>query len=200
MVAVLTVGPHFSPVVALSGEASPPQVIAAIIDSPPRPPVDTTLTIAPQFSWSQSTVILSEVPTSRWTQGCSATAAGMIFGYYDRVGYPNMYTGPANGGVCPLTELGQGTPGDSGYPFAGSCSIIATAQGFDGRTTRGHTDDYWIGYGSSGPDPWEGAWDEHTWGNCTADFMGTNQWKWDVDNDGSLDYNTDGSTVYYSYS
>ena len=39
----------------------------------------------------QSATILSNVPTSGWTYGCSNTAAGMIFGYYDRIGYSNMY-------------------------------------------------------------------------------------------------------------
>ena len=30
------------------------------------------------------------------------TAAAMVFGYYDRHGYPNMYTDPIGNGVCPL--------------------------------------------------------------------------------------------------
>jgi len=55
----------------------------------------------------QSAYLLSEVPTSSWTYGCSNTAAGMLFGYYDRVGYGNMYTGPANNGLAPLTDLGS---------------------------------------------------------------------------------------------
>jgi hypothetical protein len=56
----------------------------------------------------QSAVMLSGVPTSTWTYGCSATSAGILFGYYDRNGYSGMYTGPDNGGVAPLTDLGQG--------------------------------------------------------------------------------------------
>jgi hypothetical protein len=171
-----------------------------IMNSPPVAPIDTSSTIMSVYP--QSAVILNNVPTSRWTQGCSATSAGMLFGYYDRTGYPNMYTGPTNGGVCPLSELGQGKPGDPGYPYAGSCSIIATAQGFDGRTTRGHTDDYWISYNSPGPDPWEGHWTEHTWEGCTADFLGTNQWKWDFlpwpSGDGVKDFNYDGSTAVFA--
>ena len=66
-------------------------------------------------------VYMLQVPTSEWTYGCSGTSAGMIFGYYDRNGYPDTYTGQANGGVAPLSALGA------------TCSIIATAQGFDGR-------------------------------------------------------------------
>lgn len=138
----------------------------------------------------QTAVMLGNVPTSSWTYGCSATSAGMMFGYYDRIGYSNMYTGPTNGGVAPLTNLG------------GICSIIATQQGFDGRgaNTPGHVNDYWTGYGNAGPDPWVGVRAEHVWGGCTADYMGTNQWKWDFSGDGAKDYNTDGSTALFSYS
>jgi len=145
----------------------------------------------------QSAVTLSNVPTSSWTYGCSATSAGMIFGYYDRTGYANMYTGAFNGGVAPLTNLGAN---HSGIPAGGQgCSIIATENGYDGRVTAGHVDDYWISYGSTGPDPWEGG-SEHTWGDCTADYMGTNQWKWDfIGGDGVKDFNTDGSTALFSY-
>lgn len=132
-------------------------------------------------------VRLTEVPTSRWTYGCSATAAGMMFGYYDRTGYDNMYTGPANGGLAPLYDLGS------------NCSLIATRKGFDGRQTYGHVDDYWQTINASGPDPFEGVRSEHTWGDCTADFMGTNQAKWDWDGDGSKEFNVDGSTALWTY-
>ncbi|NQT11280.1 MAG: C39 family peptidase, partial [Planctomycetes bacterium] len=167
--------------------------------SGPAAPVDTSGSIVEVMP--QSAVGLGNVPTSRWTQGCSATSAGMIFGYYDRTGYSNMYAGPTNGGVAPLTNLGQGTPVmDGDYPISGSCSIIATANGLDGRATNGHTDDYWISYGSGGPDPWEAGGTEHTWGACTADYMGTNQWKWDyIGGDGVKDFNSDGSTALFSY-
>jgi hypothetical protein len=134
-------------------------------------------------------VLLEGVPTSTWTNGCSATSAGMIFGYYDRHGYTNMYSGPANGGVAPLTDLGN------------SCSLIATKNGFDGRTTNGHVDDYWKSYMSKGPDPWEGRPNptEHAWGDCTADYLGTNQWKWDFQgNDGVKDFNVDGGTALFT--
>lgn len=162
------------------------------MNSPPVRPSgfpDTTVTVMPLGS-----VTLS-IPSSCWTYGCSATSAGMMFAYYDRNSHPNLYTGPANGGVCPLTNLGQGM----GTPIAGSCSIIATMNGFDGRTSRGHVDDYWIDNDAEGPDPWEAHWTEHTWGGCTADFMGTSQWKWDNDGNGATEDNTDGATSLWSY-
>ena len=164
------------------------------MNSPPLPPLSIERTIA--FSIPQSAVMLSAVPTSIWTYGCSATSAGMIFGYYDRTGFSNMYTGPTNGGVAPLTDLGQGI---EVTPIHGSCSIIATQNGFDGRIVSGHVDDYWTGVNDPGPDPFEGNWPEHTWEGCTADYMGTNQWKWDGTHDGIIDCNIDGSTNLFYY-
>ena len=169
------------------------EVKMQVIDSPPWPPVGVVRPVA--TSIPASAVLLSQVPTSTWTYGCSATAAGMMFAYYDRTGYRNMYTGPTNGGVCPLTDLGQGA--DPANPIPGSCYIIATMNGFDGYTVKGHVDDYWISYGSPGPDPWEGNWTEHSWADCTADFMGTNQWKWDWDLNGFRDGNSDGTTIFF---
>ena len=140
-------------------------------------------------SLSASAMTLPDVPTSRWTYGCSATSAGMMFGYYDRHGYSNMYAGPANGGLAPTYDLGA------------SCSIIATKQGFDGLATRGHVDDYWIATNSAGPDPWQNNWAEHSWAACTADYMGTNQWKWDYYSGiPGIDSNRDGATSLFSYS
>jgi hypothetical protein len=42
---------------------------------------------------------LSNVPAFYWSYGCAATSAAMLFGYYDHIGYSNMYAGPTNGGV-----------------------------------------------------------------------------------------------------
>jgi hypothetical protein len=159
-----------------------------LLDSPPYPTCDTIDRIVDINTLDLlSQVILPNVPSSQWTYGCGPTAAGMLFGYYDRIGYPNMYTGPCNGGVCPLTDLGQ-------------CYIIATEKGLDGITTKGHVDDYWISTSSPGPDPWFGSWPEHSWSRCVADFLGSNQWKWDYFNDDSvIDSMMDGSTAFWSW-
>jgi len=70
--------------------------------------------------------------------------------------------------------------------------LSATRNGLDGRAIKGHVDDYWIQYLSSSPDPFiTGSWTEHTKGDCTGDFMGTNQ---------SSFANSDGSTTFYNYS
>ncbi|MFA5422242.1 MAG: C39 family peptidase [Phycisphaerae bacterium] len=137
----------------------------------------------------QSAVVLGGVPKSKWTYGCAATAAGMVFGYYDRNGYSDIYTGPRNGGVVPLRNLGNTT------------ALIASKKGRDRNRSFGHVNDYWRAYGRSGPDPYETAGRaEHT-PNCVADFLGTNQWKWDYNySDGKIDFNVDGSTALWAYS
>lgn len=137
----------------------------------------------------KSAVVLKGVPKSTWTYGCAATSGGMIFGYYDRKGYSNMYTGRAGRGVAPLRNLGRRT------------NLIASKKGRKKGSSFGHVDDYWIGYGQSGPDPYViNGREEHTW-DCVADFLGTNQWKWDFyGDDGITDFNVDGSTALWSYS
>jgi hypothetical protein len=112
-----------------------------------------------------------------------------MFGHYDNAGYPNMYTGPTNGGVFPMTNAIWGTVVINGETRA-QCPLSATRQGLDGRAIKGHVDDYWVQYGSSLPDPFIGNWTEHTKGECTGDYMGTNQ--------SSLS-NKDGSTRFWYY-
>ena len=131
------------------------------------------------FEIRQADAVLSDVPAFDWCYGCSATSAAMMFGYYDRTGYSNMYAGPTNGGVCPLDNS------DWGYK---ECSLSATHQGYDDLAVKGHVDDYWSTFGST-VDPYDGNWAEHGYADCTADFMGTNQYvNWQ---------NKDGSTRFY---
>jgi len=160
-----------------------------VIIVPGRPP-DTRARAAavPEPDIQMGIGALNEVPAFDWSYGCSATSAAMLFGYYDRNGYSNMYAGPTDGGVCPLDNTTWG-PGIEGSP--GECPLSATHDGIDGRTTRGHVGDYWIEYGSTVQDPWiTNGWTEHTHEDCTGDFMGTNQSEFD---------NIDGSTTFYYY-
>ncbi len=72
------------------------------------------------------------------------------------------------------------------------CPLSATRNGLDGRTIRGHVDDYWIEYGSTDADPFiSNGWTEHINGDCLGDYMKTNQ---------SGYSNTDGGTRFYYYS
>ena len=137
---------------------------------------------------TQGIVVLPNVPAFNWSYGCSATSAAMIMGYYDNMGYSNMYAGPANGGVCP--------PNNATWGY-GECPLSATHLGYDGLGIKGHVDDYWRAYGNNTPDPYIGFWSEHEWADCTADYMGTNQSKYG-NSDGSTTfwYFTDGSPIY----
>jgi hypothetical protein len=121
----------------------------------------------------------------------------MIAAYYDRTGYPDMYTGPENGGVMPMDN---GVWGHTNWPrcdvsgdaLVSECPLSATQSGVDGRTTRGHVDDYWIGYACSGPDPYvTNGWIERAPEGSTADFMKTNKWFPDYS------FNVDGSTTFF---
>ena len=165
----------------------------SIISGPPeRPPgyASSSVSRLPEPNLTQGINVLSGVPAFNWSFGCSATSAAMIAGYYDRTGYPNMYTGPTNGGLMPLDNSSWPDWEDSAGDTRHQCPLSATHNGLDGRTTNGHVDDYWISYLEEGPDPFEGNWPEHSYGDCTADYMKTNQWAYD---------NADGSTTFYNY-
>jgi len=142
---------------------------------------------------------LTGVPAFNWIYGCSATAAAMLAGYYDQPaqGYTNIYSGPANGGVCPLNNEDWW----ANMAYAATCGtavtcgnspLSATRNNIDGRTTRGSVDDYWRAYNCTGDPYATGSWTEHA-ADCLADFMGTSQWvKY-----GSGYGNPDGSTSFW---
>lgn len=176
--------------VALVDGASIEEVI---INGPPTPPFGYTRTTCelPEPNSKASLNVLSGVPAFNWSFGCSATSAAMIAGYYDRTGYTNMYAGPTNGGVMPMNNGVWPDWNDSNNDTRHQCPLSATRQGLDGRTAYGHVDDYWIYYQQPGPDPWNGTRPEHTLGDCTGDFMRTNQWV-------TSEWNVDGSTVFYN--
>ena len=158
--------------------------------------------VEPRDAGGPGDVRLPDVPAFDWCYGCSATSAAMMFGYYDngmyypgnmtqRGVYSNMYAGPANGGTCPMNN--------SLYWGDGESPLSATHQGYDNLTVCGSVDDYWFYYGAPPTpypyptpvphDPYYGNWTEHAHADCTADFMGTNQW----DNFG----NHDGETSFW---
>jgi hypothetical protein len=170
----------------------------AIINGPPVPP--------PGYEFERATVALPEpdpaigintltVPAFKWVFGCSSVSGAMIAGYYDRTGFPNMYTGPTNGGLMPLTEDSSwGTWTDSEPHTYPNNPLIASHNGLDGRSTKGSIDDYWISYSYDGivlPDPYiTGVWTQHAWGDAIGDYMKTSQ---------SDHGNFDGSTTFYWY-
>jgi hypothetical protein len=130
-----------------------------------------------------------DVPAYDWEFGCSAVSGAMIAAYYDRNGYPNIYTGPTNGGVMPLDNTLWDFWTD-GYDYYPNNPLVASHQSLDGRTGRGSIDDYWVQYVSTARDPYlTQHWSQHAWGDAIGDFMKTSQ---------SAYYNVDGSTHFYS--
>ena len=148
---------------------------------PGHPPEELQPTVRiPETDLLRGINVIGNVPAFDWCYGCSATSGAMMAGHYDRVGYINAYAGPANGGLCPL---------DNSVWGGGESPLAATHQGYDALATRGHVDDYYVSYGSAADDPYiTGGWTQHSYADCTADFMKTSQ---------SAFSNRDGSTKFY---
>ncbi len=123
---------------------------ADVINGPPEPP--------DPIAWEASRVDVSSLdraantlpnfPSYNWVFGCSAVSGAMIAAYYDNNGYGNMYTGPANGGVMPLTDTSWPTWLDSINDRYPNNPLIASHQGVDGQSGTGSIDDYWVSYES----------------------------------------------------
>lgn len=152
------------------------------------------------FIWTNAVrgdqrVFLLEVPDYSWFAGCFGTGSGNLMGYWDRNGFPDMYTGPTGGGLAPLGDKGENS---------GIRSLWATMAGMDGRPLDkpGHIDDYWTyyhdedrySYQSTQPDPYtlEGR-EEHA-PDCLGDFIGLSQNKWT-----SLNEECDGNIDAFSF-
>ena len=109
-----------------------------IIMGPPERPqgFESTQVQLPEPNPAAGVNVLSNVPAFDWSFGCSATSAAMIAGYYDRTGYPNMYSGPTNGGVMPMDNSSWPDWWD-GYDWRHQCPLSATHNGLDERAVRG---------------------------------------------------------------
>jgi hypothetical protein len=132
-------------------------------------------------------VYLLEVPDYGWHAGCFGTAAGNLMGFWDRRGFPEMYTGPTGGGIAPLSSAGQNVS---------IRSLWASQAGLDGRPSDkpGHIDDYWQStqsFESTAPDPYAVAGRSEHLPDCLGDFMGQSQRKYN-DLDGECSGNIDG--------
>ena len=160
-----------------------------IINSPSTPPkgIERAAVSLPKSNPEVGVITLA-VPAYEWTFGCSATSGSMIAAYYDRNGFPNIYTGPTNSGVMPMdSSVWPNWTDGTGTEYA-QCPLAASHYGLDGRTTRGSIDDYWVGV-SGAADPYmTGGWAQHAWGDSIGDYMKTSQYAY---------YNDDGSTTFY---
>ena len=166
------------------------QIQGYIINGPPDPLPEFEAERAASVMPLPSRGTIANFPSYSWVFGCSAVSGAMIAAYYDNHGYPNMYSGPTNGGVMPLTDTSWSNWSD-GFVSYPNNPLIASHNGVDGRVTRGSIDDYWVSYGSSASDPYiTGAWTQHTWSNAIGDYMKTSQ---------SAYGSTDGSTWFYNW-
>ena len=167
------------------------QISGYIINGPPEPPAEYEAERAASIMPLPSRGVIAGFPSYSWVFGCSAVSGAMIAGYYDNNGYDNMYAGPTNGGVMPLTDTSWLTWTDvEPYTYPNN-PLIASHIGVDGRATFGSIDDYWVKFGSSADDPYiSGGWTQHTWSDAIGDYMKTSQ---------SAYSNTDGSTAFYNY-
>ncbi|MBP8997092.1 MAG: hypothetical protein KBG10_02265 [Anaerolineaceae bacterium] len=163
---------------------------ALIINGSPTPPAGHDAAWVDAIEPLPSSGVLAKFPSFSWVYGCSAVSGAMIAAYYDRHGYDNIYTGPTNNGVMPLTDTSWSTwnDGSATYP---SNPLIASRKGVDGLTARGSINDYWVKYGSTAIDPYiTNGWSQHAWGTSIGDYMKTSQSAYD---------NTDGATSFYNY-
>jgi hypothetical protein len=143
---------------------------------------------------STTTNVLDSVPAYIWTYGCCPTAFGMLIAYYALNGYPDLnYTQYF---VPPMNNSQWGISFE-GY---GEDPLIASHEGYDSRSTRGHVDDYYVAYGSTAKDPFiTGNWTEHTQ-DCIADYLGSNQWNNTyVNAQGNTQHLIDGGTLLSYY-
>jgi hypothetical protein len=167
------VGEYYSMTTYLLPDGSTVDVNEFFGPSTPPMPVSTE----PDFT--ADSVLLPEVPSFTWVFGSTAVSAAMIAGYYDRTSLPDVYTGPTNGGVVPLTDIQWGTWVDGAGVSYPNNPLAASRNGVDGRTTRGSIDDYWVEYLSDAPDPYlTNGWTQHTWGDAIGDYLFTSQSAW----------------------
>ena len=163
------------------------------ISGPPDPPPGFEAERAEAIFPSPSAVSkVLTVPAYKWVFGCSAVSGSMVAAYYDRNGYPNMYTGPTNGGVMPLDDTVWGSWwSQTDNRYWANNPLTASHNGVDGRTVRGSIDDYWTKYLSDADDPFiVNGWTEHSWSTAIGDYMKTSQSNYD---------NIDASTAFYNW-
>jgi len=120
--------------------------------------------------------VIIETPAYYWTYGCTPTAAGMLFGYYDRKAYVNFYVdavAPLNNSSWPRTDTGQ-MPMIASSPYAY---------------------DHWVALGQKGNDPCPDCHPD----DCIADFMGTGIDKYGNSDGSTTLYSIGGGSPLYDY-
>ena len=94
-----------------------------------------TMPMAPTAPGGSSKAIAG-VPGYSWTHGCGPTAVGMVVGYYDGMGFPDLYPGDA---FTQTAEVNQG--------------MASIGSGVRGSGEQRHFENYSLPFDSAGPDP-----------------------------------------------
>ena len=187
---VNVISPYYTEVYSTLSDGTP--IVGSIINGPSKPLPEYEQERLESFRTADNVQgLIQNFPSYDWNFGCSAVSQAMISAYQDRTGYPNLYTGPANGGVAPITDTSwprwTDNYGDS-YP---SNPIVASRIGTDGRTIKGSIEDYWVQVNSTAQDPYlTGGWTQHSYGEAVGDYMRTSQ---------SAVGNADGATTFYTF-
>ncbi|HNZ15368.1 MAG TPA: hypothetical protein PKI51_05115, partial [Anaerolineaceae bacterium] len=187
---VNVISPYYTEVYSTLSDGTP--IVGSIINGPSKPLPEYEQERLESFRTADNVQgLIQNFPSYDWNFGCSAVSQAMISAYQDRTGYPNLYTGPANGGVAPITDTSWPRWTDNYGVEYPSNPIVASRIGTDGRTIRGSIEDYWVKYDSTAPDPYiTGGWTQHSYGEAVGDYMRTSQSAFD---------NADGATTFYSY-
>ncbi len=187
---VNVISPYYTEVYSTLSDGTP--ITGSIINGPSKPlPEYEKERLDSLRTANDVQGLIQNFPSYDWNFGCSAVSQAMISAYQDRTGYPNLYTGPANGGVAPITDTSWPRWTDNYGVEYPSNPIVASRIGTDGRTIRGSIEDYWVKYDSTAPDPYiTGGWTQHSYGEAVGDYMRTSQSAFD---------NADGATTFYSY-
>jgi len=146
------ISPYYTEIYSTLSDGTP--IVQSIINGPSKPlPEYEQERLDSLRATDEVQGLISNFPSFSWVFGCSAVSQSMISAYQDRTAYPNLYTGPTNGGVAPITDTSwprwTDSYGDS-YP---SNPIIASRIGTDGRTIKGSIEDYWVKVDSTAQDP-----------------------------------------------
>ena len=187
---VNVISPYYTEIYSTLSDGTP--IVESIINGPSKPLPEYEQEMIDSYRDADGIEgLIPNFPSYSWVFGCSAVSQAMISAYQDQNGYPNLYTGPTNGGIAPITDTSWPRWSDSNGDQYPSNPIIASRIGTDGRTIKGSIEDYWVKVNSTAQDPYiTGGWTQHSYAEAVGDYMRTSQ---------SAFNNADGATTFVTY-
>jgi hypothetical protein len=187
---VNVISPYYTEIYSTLSDGTP--IVHSIINGPSKPLPEYEQEMIDSYRDADGIQgLIPNFPSYSWVFGCSAVSQAMISAYQDQNGYPNLYTGPTNGGVAPITDTSWPRWSDNYGDQYPSNPLIASRVGTDGRTIKGSIEDYWVKVDSTAADPYiTGGWPQHSFAEAAGDYMRTSQ---------SAFGNVDGATGFYTY-